>query len=111
MLSPPAAAPESPRRSNDQERLLGAVTLATMQRLGDRALLVDADNRACKGKMVRVGNIALTEWPADAARPREIYAYWVEGDTHWKAGPARCLYCLQWQHRGHPPDFHLQLVK
>jgi hypothetical protein len=82
-----------------------------MQRLGETALLVDADDRACKGKMIRVANLALTEWPANAERPREIYCYAVEGEKYFKLDPAKLLYCLQWQHRGHPPDFHLQLVK
>jgi hypothetical protein len=38
----------------------------------------------------RVANILLQEWPADDARPREIYGYWVEGegDKHWKIDPA-----------------------
>jgi hypothetical protein len=105
------AAADGPRPADSQGKLLGVVTYQTMQRLGENALLMDADNHVCTGKAARVGNIWLREWPADKARPRKIYAYWTDGDRTVNLDPSRCLYCLQWQHRAHPPDFHLQLIK
>ena len=47
-----------PHPSSNQEKLLGALTLACMQRLGDAALLIDAEDRPTKER-----RCASAMWP------------------------------------------------
>ncbi len=97
-----------------QNRLLGALTLTALKHLGGDTLTFDAHNNLCpRRRVVRVGEIAFVEKPADDRSPKRIDVYQVRSASGavFKLDPARLLYCLQWQHNGEPPDFDLVLLQ
>src|SRR5262245_29499867 len=95
-----------------QGRLLGVLAVTVAERLGGDALLVDGDDRALrKLRVVRVGDFAVVDQPADDSGPRCINVYLVEGERAVRIDPSRLLYSLAWPHKATPPDLHLHLVR
>jgi hypothetical protein len=101
-----------------QSKLVGALTIAVVQRLGDDTMMVEEDNGVCEMRMARVDDIVLLDRPADQTGPRRINVYRVDvqdfaavNSKKFKTEPQRLLYSLQWQHNGTPPGLHLQLVR
>src|SRR5215471_16448778 len=106
-----------------QSRLLGALTLETVRRLGSDAVCVHADNRFRIWRMARVTDLVLIDQAADETAPRAINCYLVEVDDidpssqlaangrKFKVEPSRLLYALRWLHRAEPPDLDLTLVR
>jgi hypothetical protein len=105
-----------------QSRLIGALTLATVQRLGGDAVCVDADNRFRNWRMARVGDLVLIDQAADSTAPRSINCYLVEVEDidptsqlagngmngkKFKFEPSRLLYALRWLHRDEPSNLTL----
>ena len=115
--SPPTSGPVMSELDPSQSKLLGALTIAAAQRLGDPAtLMLEADNGVRKLTMARIDDIVLLDHPADVTGPRSINAYLVDvldfdAGKKFKIDPQRLLYSLQWQHNATPPDLHLQLVQ
>ncbi len=59
-----------------QSRLPGALTLTALKHLGGETLTFDADDNLCPGwRVVRVGEIALVEKPADDELCKRIDCY------------------------------------
>jgi hypothetical protein len=108
---------------DSRSRLLGALTLATVRRLGGDTVCVDADNRFCNWRMARVEDLVLIDQVADETAPRSINCYAVEVEDvdassqlaengrKFKVEPSRLLYALRWLHRGEPSDLDLTLVR
>jgi len=83
-----------------QARLLGVLALAAVERLGgDGVLFAAADDRLRECKVVRVGDIAVVDQPADDSGPRTVSVYLI-GE-----GAKFLLYSLQWHSAA--PDLHL----
>src|SRR5262249_24687626 len=111
--------PMTPATLEDhQSKLLGALTLATVRRLGGDAVCVDADNRFRSWRMARVSDLVLIDQAADETAPRSINCYLVEVDDidascelaegkKFKVDPSRLLYALRRLHRAEPPDLEL----
>ena len=95
-------------------RLLGALTLATVQRLGGDTVCVDADNQFRTWRMARVDDVVLIDQAADETAPRSINCYIVEVEEidptsrlaehgkKFKVDPSCLLYALRWLDRGEP---------
>ena len=100
--------------------MAGALTLATVRRLGGDTVCVDQDNRFRTWRMARV----------DADRPGRRrdrttlhHCYLVEVDEidatsqpaedgkKFKVDPSRLLYALRWLNWDEPPDLDLTLVR
>jgi hypothetical protein len=94
-----------------QGRLLAAATVLALKRHGGEALMLDADDRLCAWRMIRIGDIAICERPADQCLPRRIDAYRVEGGERFKLDPKAKLFSLQYQHLSNPPAFDLVLLQ
>jgi hypothetical protein len=99
-----------------QSRLLGALTLTSLKHLGESAIVVDGDNSLCSDwRMARLAEVVLLEKPADNHSPKRIDCYLVTKHSidgaAFKLDPARLVYSLHWQHKGEPPDLHLELVQ
>jgi hypothetical protein len=94
-------------------KLLGVLTLLTMQRRGGDAILCDLDDRLRELRMARIGPVVLIE-ELGTKRPREIACYITEdSDTGkpFKPDPARRLFLLQAESRAMPPDWQLVPVR
>jgi hypothetical protein len=61
-----------------KSRLLGALTLATVQRLGGDTVCLDQDNHFRTWRMARVDDVVLIDQAADETAPRSINCYLVE---------------------------------
>jgi hypothetical protein len=99
-----------------QSKLLGALTVTALARLGDSAVVVDEDNAVLPDwRMARLGDIVLLDHPADASGPRSINCYQIAehsaDGTAFKLDPARLVYSLRWLHNATPPDFELVLMQ
>jgi hypothetical protein len=106
-----------------QSRLLGALTLATVQRLGGDTVCVDADNHFRTWRMVRVDDVVLIDQAEDETAPRAINCYLVtvekidassrlaEDGKKFKIDPSCLLFALRWLDRDEPPDLDLTLVR
>ena len=104
---------------DSQSQLLGVLTLATVRRLGDDAVCLDADNHF----MARVDDVVLIDQAEDETAPRSINCYIVEVEEidptsrlaengqKFKLDPSCLLYALRWLDRGEPPDLDLTLVR
>jgi hypothetical protein len=106
-----------------QSRLLGALTLATVQRLGGDTVCLDAENHFRNWRMARVDDVVLIDQAADETAPRSINCYIVEVEEidassqlaehgkKFKVDPSCLLFALRWLDRGEPPDLDLTLVR
>jgi hypothetical protein len=99
-----------------QSKLLGALTINTIEHLGSDTGVIDADGQPRTWRVVRVGgDIALVDLSADDSGPRCSNCYFVKVEDaaaiganakKFKVDPQRLLYSLQWRHNATPP--HLQ---
>ena len=99
-----------------QSRLLGALTLASVQRLGGGTVCVDQDDRFRTWRMARVDDVVLIDQAADETAPRSINCYLVEvedidptsqlaeDDKKFKIDPSRLLYALPCHARARSGD-------
>jgi hypothetical protein len=90
-------------------KLLGVLTLLTMQRAAADAVLCDLDDRLRELRMARIGPVVLIE-EVGTRRPREIACYLTEDSEvgkPFKIDPARRLFLLQAESRAMPPDWQL----
>ncbi len=99
-----------------QRRLLGSLTLMALKHLAGDTLTFDADKNLCPGwRVVRVGEIAVVEKPADDQVLKCIDCYRVVERSSrgavFKLDPARLVYSLRWQHKAEPPDSIWELVQ
>jgi hypothetical protein len=108
-----------PELDPSQSKLLGALTITTIEHLGSDTGVIDADGELRKWRMARVGDdVALVDVPADDSGPRCINCYSVEVERFdvidgrkFKIDPERLVYSLQWKHKGEPPDLDLALIQ
>ena len=101
--------------NSENTKLLAALALGAMKHLGDASALIEDDDICMGWRMVRVGNFALLEKPADRSSPKRIDCYYVAEEEDCgngkraKLDPARVLFSLRYVHNGLPPDFELLL--
>ena len=103
--------------------MAGALTLATVRRLGGDTVCVDQDNRFRTWRMARVDDVVLIDKAADENRTTLHHCYLVEVDEidatsqlaedgkKFKVDPSRLLYALRWLNWDEPPDLDLTLVR
>jgi len=60
---------------NSQGALLAVLACAAVERLGGEVIMVAADDRVRELKVVRVGDVAVVEQPADDTGPRTVSVY------------------------------------
>jgi hypothetical protein len=93
-------------------KLLSALALAAVQRLGAETMIVDADDDVRVGwRLVRLGDVALVEKPADRRSPKRIDCYLTDADRGgpFKLDPKHVVFSLRSLHNATPPDFELIL--
>jgi len=99
-------------------KLLGALTITAATHLGADSGVIDADRQLRTCRVVRLGDVALIDVPADDRGPRCINCYSIDVERFdaidgekFEVNPQHLIYSLQWKHKGHPPDLHLALVR
>ena len=99
-------------------KLLGALTITAVTHLGEDSGVVDAEGQLRACRVVRLGDVALIDVPADDRGPRCINCYSIDVERFdaihgekFEVNPQHLIYSRQWKHKGYPPDLHLTLVQ